>query len=139
MVAGHLGAAKTSYFFTGRFRTFGGVFRYNLSTGETVRVTPEAFDAVTPAAIGETRVAVATIRQKSEFTDVRKETQYRHIEIFDMSAQEQPLQITQNTRAKADHFNPFVMDGGKYIGYHRCKSAFSRYILFKLPRSTCNT
>ncbi|XP_066380985.1 uncharacterized protein [Miscanthus floridulus] len=99
-----------------------GVFRYNLSTGETVRVTPDAFDAVTPAAIDETRVAVATIRQKSEFTDVRNEAQYRHIEIFDMSAQEQPLQITQNTRAKADHFNPFVMDGGKYIGYHRCKS-----------------
>ncbi|TVU47289.1 hypothetical protein EJB05_06884 [Eragrostis curvula] len=79
-----------------------GVFRYNLSTGETIRVTPEAFDAVTPAAIDETR--------------------YRHIEVFDMSAPEQPMKITQNTRAKADHFNPFVMDGGKYIGYHRCKS-----------------
>nr|XP_034571051.1 tol-Pal system protein TolB-like isoform X2 [Setaria viridis] len=99
-----------------------GVFQYNLSTSETIRVTPEAFDAVTPAAIDETRIAVATIRQKSEFTDVRTETQYRHIEIFDMNTPEQPLQITQNTRAKADHFNPFVMDGGKYIGYHRCKS-----------------
>jgi len=77
---------------------------------------------VTPAAIDETKVAVATIRQKSEFTDVRTKTQYRHIEIFDMNALPQSLRITQNTRAKADHFNPFVMDGGKYIGYHRCKS-----------------
>lgn len=108
-------------FFHRKAGDFWGVFRYNLRTGETVRVTPEAFDAVTPAAIDETRVAVATIRQKSEFTDVRNEAQYRHIEIFDMNAQ-QPLQITQNIRAKADHFNPFVMDGGKYIGYHRCKS-----------------
>ena len=84
-----------------------GVFRYNLSTGETIRVTPEAFDAATPAAIDETEVAVATIRQKSEFTDVRTKTQYRHIEIFDMNALPQSLRITQNTRAKADHFNPF--------------------------------
>lgn len=109
-------------FFHRKVRNIWGVFQYNLSTGETIRVTPEAFDAVTPAAIDETRVAVATIRQKSEFTDVRTETQYRHIEIFDMNAPEQPLQITQNTRAKADHFNPFVMHDGKYIGYHRCKS-----------------
>jgi hypothetical protein len=41
--------------------------------GETVRVTPEAFDAVTPAAISETKVAVATIRLKSKFSDVRVE------------------------------------------------------------------
>ncbi|XP_015690582.1 uncharacterized protein LOC102704685 [Oryza brachyantha] len=98
-----------------------GVFRHTLSTGETVRVTPASFDAVTPAAVDETRVAVATIRQKSEFSDVRVEAQYRHIEVFDMSSPE-PLQITRNTRPKADHFNPFVMDGGKLIGYHRCKS-----------------
>ncbi|VAI53755.1 unnamed protein product [Triticum turgidum subsp. durum] len=99
-----------------------GVFRYDLSTGETLRVTPEAFDAVTPAAIDESRVAVATIRQKSVFTDVRTEAQYRHIEIFDMSLPEEPLQITRYTKPKGDHYNPFVMDGGKYIGYHRCKS-----------------
>ncbi|XP_052149423.1 uncharacterized protein LOC127767970 [Oryza glaberrima] len=99
-----------------------GVFRHTLSTGETVRVTPAAFDAVTPAAIDETRVAVAAIRQKSEFSDVRVEAQYRHIEVFDMRSPEQPMQITRNTRPKADHFNPFVMDGGKFIGYHRCKS-----------------
>nr|CAB3496115.1 unnamed protein product [Digitaria exilis] len=109
-------------FFHRKVRNIWGVFQYNLSTGETIRVTPEAFDAVTPAAIDETRVAVATIRQKSEFTDVRIETQYRHIEIFDMNAPEQPLQITQNTRAKADHFNPFVMHDGKYIGSLRRKA-----------------
>jgi len=114
-----------------------GVFRYNLSTGETIRVTPEAFDAVTPAAIDETKVAVATIRQKSEFTDVRTETQYRHIEIFDMDAPQQPLRITQNTRAKADHFNPFVMDGGKYIGYHRCKSNLLQVHRYAIMHCQC--
>lgn len=99
-----------------------GVFRYDLSTGETIRVTPEAFDAMTPAAIDETRVAVATIRQKSVFFDVRVEAQYRHIEVFDMSSPEKSLQITQYTKPKGDHYNPFVMDSGKYIGYHRCQS-----------------
>ncbi|RCV45097.1 hypothetical protein SETIT_9G425700v2, partial [Setaria italica] len=114
-----------------------GVFQYNLSTSETIRVTPEAFDAVTPAAIDETRIAVATIRQKSEFTDVRTETQYRHIEIFDMNTPEQPLQITQNTRAKADHFNPFVMDGGKYIDdvprhFHKLQSPHEDVGVFRV-------
>lgn len=98
------------------------MFRYDLSTEETIHVTPEAFDAVTPAAIDETRVAVATIRQKSVFFDVRVEAQYRHIEVFDMSSPEKSLQITQYTKPKGDHYSPFVMDSGKYIGYHRCQS-----------------
>jgi hypothetical protein len=41
--------------------------------GEIVRVTPEAFDAVTPAAISKTKVVVATIRLKSKFSNVRVE------------------------------------------------------------------
>jgi Tol biopolymer transport system component len=96
------------------------VFRFNMSTGETIAVTPKEFDAVTPAAINETKVAVATIRMKSKFSDVREEAQYRHIEIFDATVPGQSVQITQKTRPKADHFNPFIIDAGKRIGYHRC-------------------
>jgi hypothetical protein len=103
-----------------------GVFRFTISSGETVRVTPAEYDAVTPAAISETKVAVATIRQKSKFSDVRVEAQYRHIEIFDAAAPGQPpVQITQKTRPKGDHYNPFVLalDGGTIIiGYHRVRS-----------------
>lgn len=39
-----------------------------------------------------------------------------------MSSPEEPLQLTWYTNPKGDHYNPFVMDGGKYIAYHRCKS-----------------
>uniref|UniRef100_A0A0D3FJL4 Uncharacterized protein n=1 Tax=Oryza barthii TaxID=65489 RepID=A0A0D3FJL4_9ORYZ len=109
-------------FFHRRVGTTWGVFRFSMSTGEEERVTPEEFDAVTPAAISETKVAVATIRRKSQFSDVRVEEQYRHIEIFDVASPEQPVKITQKTRPKTDHFNPFVLDGGSRIGYHRCKS-----------------
>ncbi|KAL7219560.1 hypothetical protein ACSBR2_012586 [Camellia fascicularis] len=97
-----------------------GVFRADLSKGTESRVTPDRIQAMTPAAINDTTVAVATIRQTSEFLEVvRVEAQYRHIEIFDSTGQQQ---ITQKTMPKADHFNPFVIDGGKRIGYHRCKS-----------------
>lgn len=104
-------------------KTFWAVFRYDISTGETVQVTPEDLDAVTPAAISETKVAVATFCQRSRFSDVRTGTPYRHIEIFDTNPLGMPpVQITQHTRLKGDHYNPFVLDGGDRIGYHRCRS-----------------
>ncbi|KAG8649238.1 uncharacterized protein LOC110607480 [Manihot esculenta] len=109
-------------FFHRKVGDFWGVFRFDIASGEAVRVTTDGIDAITPAAISDTKVAVATIRKKSSFSDVRGEAQYRHIEIFDSSAPDQPIKITQITRPKADHFNPFVLDGGKRIGYHRCKS-----------------
>ncbi|KAF2320128.1 hypothetical protein GH714_024070 [Hevea brasiliensis] len=109
-------------FFHRKVGEFWSVFRADIRSGELVRVTPDGIDAVTPAAINGTKVAVATIRQKSRFSDVRVEAQYRHIEIFYLTSPEQPIKITQITRPKADHFNPFVIDGGKRIGYHRCKS-----------------
>ncbi|EEF38217.1 uncharacterized protein LOC8274801 [Ricinus communis] len=112
-------------FFHRKVGEFWSVFRADISNGqtsETLRVTPDGIDAITPAAINSTKVAVATIRQKSKFSDIRVEAQYRHIEIFDSTAPQQPIQITQKTRPKADHYNPFVVDGGKRIGYHRCKS-----------------
>ncbi|KAF4368532.1 hypothetical protein F8388_018656 [Cannabis sativa] len=119
-------------FFHRKVGDFWGVFRADISKGratEFFRVTPDGMDAMTPAAINATTVAVATIRQKSKFGDIRVETQYRHIEIFDTTGQ-QPRQITMNIRPKADHFNPFVIDGGKRIGYHRCKSEMLKVRVF---------
>ncbi|XP_057999584.1 uncharacterized protein LOC110652627 isoform X2 [Hevea brasiliensis] len=109
-------------FFHRKVGEFWSVFRADISSGELVRVTPDGIDAITPAAINATKVAVATIRQKSSFGDDRVEAQYRHIEIFNSTSSEESIKITQITRPKADHFNPFVIDGGKRIGYHRCKS-----------------
>ncbi|XP_003574472.1 uncharacterized protein LOC100838501 [Brachypodium distachyon] len=116
----HRGSDKTLP--SGMIETSWAVFRLDVATGETVRVTPEGLDAFTPAAISETKVAVATIRQKSKFSDVRVEAQYRHIEIFDVAAGAPVQQITQKTRPKGDHYNPFVLDGGARVGYHRVRS-----------------
>ncbi|KAL5578716.1 hypothetical protein UlMin_011158 [Ulmus minor] len=101
-----------------------GVFRADISKGETSdtpRVTPVIFHAMTPAAINATTVAVATIRKQSRLSDKeREENQYRHIEIFDSTTgPEQSTKITQKIKPLADHYNPFVIDGGKRIGYHR--------------------
>jgi hypothetical protein len=103
-----------------------GVFRFNIRSGETIRVTPEQFNAVTPAAIDKTRVAVAIIPEtirKLENTGLsveRTSKQYRHIEIFDTNVRGQSIKITEKLHSRADYFNPFVIDGGKRIGYHRC-------------------
>ncbi|KAI8016453.1 Tol-Pal system protein TolB [Camellia lanceoleosa] len=110
-------------FFHRKVKAFWGVFRVDLNNRTSVRVTPDGIDAITPAAINATTVVVATMRQKyTKFSDVRVEAQYRHIEIFYSTGQQQNIRITQNTMPKADHFNPFVIDGGKRIGYHRCDS-----------------
>jgi Tol biopolymer transport system component len=110
---------------TGTTKTNWGVYRYDIATKKTVRMTPETIDAMTPAAISETRVAVATIRQTSlqaVMTVQRVDAQYRHVEIFDVGAPDRPVQITRSTRPKADHYNPFVVDGGSRVGYHRCRT-----------------
>lgn len=106
-----------------------GVFRADISKGktsDTPRVTPLNFHAMTPAAIGATTVAVATIRKESKLSDKeREEEQYRHIEIFEYSAtgtQESIIKITPKINPLADHFNPFVLDAGNRIGYHRANS-----------------
>jgi Tol biopolymer transport system component len=102
------------------------VFRYDIAAHKEERVTPEGIDTMTPAAISETKVAVATIREKSKQVQMKVErtvTQYRHIEIFDMAKPGQPsVQITQRMRPEGDHYNPFVLDGGSRIGYHRCRT-----------------
>ncbi|KAI3850990.1 hypothetical protein MKX03_014415 [Papaver bracteatum] len=101
-----------------------GVYRADISRAGAmpIIVTPVNIDAFTPAAIDDTTVAVATIRKKSEFSDIRVEAQYRHIEIFYSTGEREPTQITQKTRSKGDHFNPFVIGDGKRIGYHCCTS-----------------
>ncbi|XP_050218188.1 uncharacterized protein LOC126668968 [Mercurialis annua] len=121
------------------------VFRADISGAETKisPVTPLGIHAMTPAAISATEVVVATIRQKSKLSDEREEkAQYRHIEIFDTNKrqrrqqqqeeeeedeeeeiddeEEESVQITVNTRSYSDHYNPFVIDKGNRIGYHRC-------------------
>ncbi|VAI53403.1 unnamed protein product [Triticum turgidum subsp. durum] len=110
-------------------RTSWGVFQYNISTKKTIRVTQKELDAVTPAAISETKVAVATIREKFvSGQSARTEEQYRHIEIFDTDMLElPPVRITHKMRPKSDHYNPFVLDGGERIGYHRCLSEHLRH------------
>ncbi|XP_034606744.1 uncharacterized protein [Setaria viridis] len=107
-----------------RTATSWGVFRCDLTTMQIDRVTPTGMDAMTPAAISETKVAVATIRLRTTDDDMRigcrVEAQYRHIEIFDVSSPDQPpVKITQNIFTKADYYSPFVLDGGSCIGYHR--------------------
>lgn len=106
----------------GTIQTAWGVFRYDITTKQTVRVTPVDIDCMTPAAISETKVAVATIHRKSSFDKAREVDQYRHIEVFDMAGRP-PVPVTgnRNARPKADHYNPFVLDGGRRIGYHRCQ------------------
>lgn len=102
------------------------VFRYDFRTNRADPVTPEDFNAMTPSAISETKVAVATIRQRTnQMAGQREEPEYRHIEIFDFAApNQQPVavKITQNIFPKADYYNPFVLDGGSRLGYHRSRS-----------------
>ncbi|KAF4397165.1 hypothetical protein G4B88_009011 [Cannabis sativa] len=100
-------------FFHRKVGKYWGVFRTDLSRGECIRVTPEYTNAMTPAAINATTVAVAVIRGD-----------HRHIVVFDSTQRMQPNQITLYIAPEADHFNPFVIDGGKRIGYHRAKTNF---------------
>ncbi|KAI3886663.1 hypothetical protein MKX03_036908 [Papaver bracteatum] len=102
---------------------FWGVYRVDIKNGVIKRVTPPSFDGFTPAAIDANRVAVVTIREDSQgLGAARVVDQFRQIEIFD-SSNGHSTKITQNTiSSKADHFNPFLMNGGKLIGYHRGRS-----------------
>uniref|UniRef100_A0A453GT87 Uncharacterized protein n=1 Tax=Aegilops tauschii subsp. strangulata TaxID=200361 RepID=A0A453GT87_AEGTS len=97
-----------------------GVYRYDLTTKETVKVTPDNIQAMTPAAIDETTVAVAVTRETS--VDRTRKEQYRHIEIFEVGKPASPVVITHRTTPLADHYNPFVLDGGSRVGFHRCRT-----------------
>ncbi|TVU00608.1 hypothetical protein EJB05_53943, partial [Eragrostis curvula] len=109
---------------SGKVTTTWRVFRYDLNTEQTEAVTPEDINAMTPAAISETKVVVATIRRRTnQMSEQREVAQYRHIEIFDFAnPNQQAVKITQNIGPKADYYNPFVLDGGNSIGYHRTRT-----------------
>ncbi|XP_060961035.1 uncharacterized protein LOC115723962 [Cannabis sativa] len=100
-------------FFHSKKDGFWAVFRADISKSVCIRVTPHNIKAVTPAAIDANTVVVATIHGT-----------YRHIEVFDCTEKRQPMPITLNIAPEIDHFNPFVIDGGKRIGYHRSKTNF---------------
>ncbi|GJN04352.1 hypothetical protein PR202_ga21895 [Eleusine coracana subsp. coracana] len=101
------------------------VYKYDLKNREEKCITPPDINAMTPAAIDENRVAVATIRVRTnQMAGQREEPQYRHIEIFDVSDKDKPVKITKITQVifpKADYYNPFILDGNR-IGYHRGRS-----------------
>jgi hypothetical protein len=94
------GSDNIIFFHRGTDKTLSswGVFRYDISTQEMIQVTPRELDAVTPAAISETKVAVATIRKQAMYKDNSSdihEVQFRHIEIFDTNTLGlPPLQVT---------------------------------------------
>ncbi|KAL6968541.1 hypothetical protein U1Q18_034344 [Sarracenia purpurea var. burkii] len=74
------------------------------------RVTPPGIHSFTPAAMhdGE-RIVVATRR---------RETKFRHIEIFDVKSQKfHP--VTELINPDFHHYNPFVSPESGFIGYHR--------------------
>jgi len=75
-----------------------------------IRITPPGLHCFTPAAIqNSNRIAVATRR---------KESDYRHIEIFDLETKTFQ-KITDSINPDFHHYNPFVSPDSCYIGYHR--------------------
>lgn len=92
------------------------VFRLDLTEeldvfdGEPKRITPPGVHAFTPAASHDGKwIAVATRR---------KETKYRHIEIFDLET-EKFIPLTSITNPNFHHYNPFISPGSGQLGYHR--------------------
>lgn len=116
------------------------VFRFDMSKNDLKRVTSDTCHAMTPAAIDANTVAVAAIFDLAKFGVDRTEDQYRHIMVFDSTDQDKRMNISQISKPRADHFNPFViMDGGKKrIGYHRVNTCLLKvtpnfiYYFFKL-------
>ncbi|CAA6653921.1 unnamed protein product [Spirodela intermedia] len=78
--------------------------------GPPRRVTPPGIHAFTPAASRYgNRIAVATRRRESQF---------RHIELFDLKTEEF-LPVTALVNPDFHHYNPFLSDSGDRLGYHR--------------------
>ncbi|KAI3966817.1 hypothetical protein MKX01_006754 [Papaver californicum] len=104
---------------------FWGVHRVDISNGVVKRITTPIFDGFTPAAIDANRVAVVTVRKESQGLGAAPAVdKFRQIEIFDTEKYGHSTKITQFTKSsKVDHFNPFLMNGGKLIGYHRGRGA----------------
>ncbi|ONK63046.1 uncharacterized protein A4U43_C07F10850 [Asparagus officinalis] len=78
--------------------------------GEPKRITPPGVHAFTPSASHNGKwIAVATRR---------KETKYRHIEIFDLET-ERFIPVTELTNPNFHHYNPFFSPESGHLGYHR--------------------
>ncbi|RZC56016.1 hypothetical protein C5167_014872 [Papaver somniferum] len=122
-------------------KAFWSVYRVDISNGVVKRVTPPNFDAFTPAAIDANRVAVVTVRKESQGLGAARDVdQFRQIEIFDSNMYGQSTKITQYTKSsKADHFNPFLINGGKLIGYHRGRSDKLSYKAVERPFQTLDS
>uniref|UniRef100_A0ACD6ASA0 Uncharacterized protein n=1 Tax=Avena sativa TaxID=4498 RepID=A0ACD6ASA0_AVESA len=103
-----------------------GVYRAKIEISDALsavssveRITPPGFHAFTPAASpgAPGLVAVATRRPGSD---------YRHIEVVDLSSGTDKaayLEVTRPVAPRAHHFNPFVSPDGARIGYHRCRGS----------------
>ncbi|TXG63227.1 hypothetical protein EZV62_010221 [Acer yangbiense] len=75
-----------------------------------IRVTPPGVHCFTPAAFHDgKRIAVATRR---------KDTKYRHVEIFDVESKVFQL-VTESINPSFHHYNPFVSADSGFLGYHR--------------------
>ena len=75
-----------------------------------IRVTPPGLHCFTPAAFHDgKRIAVATRR---------KETGFRHVEVFDIETQTFE-RITGDINPNFHHYNPFVSLDSRHLGYHR--------------------
>ncbi|KAK7407679.1 hypothetical protein VNO78_09690 [Psophocarpus tetragonolobus] len=90
------------------------IFRVDLTESQNshspIRVTPPGLHCFTPAAFHDgKRIAVATRRRESDF---------RHIEIFDLESQTFQ-RITEDINPKFHHYNPFVSLDSNHLGYHR--------------------
>lgn len=107
-----------------------GVFQFDITNKILIRVTPIKYNAMTPAAIDSTTVAVAIIPSKNlpQFGVDRKVYQHRHIVIYKILHDTKRITntaITPRRKPLADHFNPFVIIDGeeKRIGYHRVNTS----------------
>ncbi|XP_027360492.1 uncharacterized protein LOC113868793 [Abrus precatorius] len=87
------------------------------SKDSPIRVTPPGLHCFTPAAFHDgKRIAVATRRRESDF---------RHIEIFDLESQTFQ-RVTQSINPKFHHYNPFVSLDSRRLGYHRFRGESTR-------------
>lgn len=100
-----------------------GVYRANIhishdapSISSVERITPPGFHAFTPAASpgAPGLVAVATRRPGSD---------YRHIEVIDLTSGTAYYEVTRPLAPRAHHYNPFVSPDGARVGYHRCRGS----------------
>ncbi|XP_047328450.1 uncharacterized protein LOC124931912 [Impatiens glandulifera] len=95
--------------------------RFGVDSVRTRRVTPPGLHAFTPAAsiTDKSFIAVATRRVDSD---------YRHIELFNLETNEF-LELTRPVSPRKHHYNPFISPDSTRVGYHKCRGGGKRLIL----------